>query len=249
MLSPRVGSRFHPSRRLKDGHGLPERTVDNMQAPMLELRAYLVSCFSKATPPGETVWRGREVFLGEPLAKTRRRRDQPQEERLMTRFAVLALALGCVLSTGCATIISGTSQSVSFSSDPPGALVNVDGQSAMTPTSLKLKRKSSPTASFSKEGYHSTQQSIGRGVEPWIFGNILLGGIIGLGVDAITGAMYKFDDTSIHVALPPQARAVAPQPIYVAPPGYATPPGYAAPPGYVAPQPGYVPAQPPQRAP
>ena len=47
-------------------------------------------------------------------------------------------------------------------------------------------------------------------IDPWYFGNFLVGGFIGiLVVDPATGAMWKIEDTSISTSLEPKARPIA----------------------------------------
>ena len=67
-----------------------------------------------------------------------------------------------------------------------------------TPVTLTLKRgagyfKSEVyTLAFNKEGYAPQQLTITGSTSGWYFGNILLGGLIGmLAVDPVTGAMYS----------------------------------------------------------
>jgi len=55
-------------------------------------------------------------------------------------IALIVLAL-ISLSTGCASIVKGTTQAVPISSDPSGADVLVDGNLVgTTPTTVELKR-------------------------------------------------------------------------------------------------------------
>jgi len=61
---------------------------------------------------------------------------------------------------------------------------------------VKLPRsKKTLKIECNKAGYQTgTKQVVGR-VEGSTAGNILLGGGIGVGVDALTGAIYKYPDT------------------------------------------------------
>lgn len=116
---------------------------------------------------------------------------------------VLAAALAVALS-GCATLFNGQSQAVVISSAPEGAQVTVTNRAGQrvhvgeTPVTLTLKRgagyfKSEVyTLAFNKEGYAPQQLTITGSTSGWYFGNILLGGLIGmLAVDPVTGAMYS----------------------------------------------------------
>jgi PEGA domain len=55
---------------------------------------------------------------------------------------------------GCATLVNGTSQQVSFSSDPPGATVIADGINVgTTPVTFSLTRRDSHAIRIKKTGY------------------------------------------------------------------------------------------------
>ncbi len=121
-----------------------------------------------------------------------------------------------LLASGCATIISGTTQEVTVSSDPPGATCDITRQGAnlssvTTPSSTLIqKTKYDLQVSCAKVGFVTTAVTDKSGVEPWVFGNLLLGGIIGLVIDLSTGAQNKYD-SPVLVQLPP---AILPAPGY-----------------------------------
>ncbi len=56
--------------------------------------------------------------------------------------------------SSCATAVNGKTQEVSFSSDPPGAVVLVDGANVgTTPTTVKLTRHDPHSVRIEKPGY------------------------------------------------------------------------------------------------
>ena len=120
--------------------------------------------------------------------------------------AILVAALGALI--GCASIIHGTKQKVLFQSTPDGATVDVTDAmdvsygTCLTPCTLDLKRKNSYKATISKSGYDSVELVVERGTDGWIWGNILLGGVIGLVIDFSNGAAYKLSPTELHATLP-----------------------------------------------
>jgi hypothetical protein len=57
--------------------------------------------------------------------------------------------------------------------------------------------------------------------------NVLIGGVIGIGVDAVTGASQDLKPNPLHVVLEPDTAAPAPAPAPAPPP--AAPPAPAAP--------------------
>ena len=101
---------------------------------------------------------------------------------------------------GCATVIRGTKESAKFESTPPGATVTAESISSdrlgpftcTTPCELELKRKREWSVQFNLDGYKPAEgvlspQVTGGGVAAGA-GNVLAGGLIGIGVDAGTGA-------------------------------------------------------------
>jgi|GEM_PF-1459731 len=118
---------------------------------------------------------------------------------------VTELVLLGALSSGCATIIHGTTQAIPVTSEPPGATVVVttgDGR-ATTPGTLELKRKTGHILTFSKDGYKPDTVKLESVLSGAVAGNILLGGVIGWGVDATTGADSRLVPESVHVVLTP----------------------------------------------
>lgn len=111
-------------------------------------------------------------------------------------FAAVA-ALGVALS-GCASIMEGQTQSIAIASPPTtGAtctLSNSRGEwSVTTPGTVSVKKSRHDMAvSCSKEGYQTATARIPSDFAGWTLGNLLIGGVIGIGVDAGTGAMNKY---------------------------------------------------------
>ena len=108
---------------------------------------------------------------------------------------------------GCATILTGTKQDISINSSPVNATVTVKTAggvpvfSGTTPATCKLPRKDEYIVYVSMEGYKDQQIRIGHGINEWVIGNLVCGGIPGLVVDAVTGAMWKLDPQTIHIEL------------------------------------------------
>ena len=121
------------------------------------------------------------------VASSYRRSRSGLSRVLMTCGAIAAFAL-----SACATIIHGTRQDVGISSSPTGAEVWVDNiKMGETPVVAKLRRKDSHTVKLVLPGYQPYETAITRSVSGWVWGNIAIGGLIGLGVDAMSGGMYK----------------------------------------------------------
>jgi hypothetical protein len=112
------------------------------------------------------------------------------------------LGLVAISMTGCATIVSGTTQKVSVTSQPSGAKVTADGKTtSTTPTDFTLERKNDHTLEFSKDGYKSSTVMLKKTINGMLAGNILIGGLIGTGVDAVSGANNKLIPERVDVTL------------------------------------------------
>jgi hypothetical protein len=116
---------------------------------------------------------------------------------LMTCGAITVVAI-----SGCATVVHGTRQEVGISSAPTGAEVWIDNiKVGETPVVAKLRRKDTHTVQLMLPGYQPYETTITRNVSGWVWGNIAIGGLIGLGVDAISGGMYKLSPEQVTGSL------------------------------------------------
>jgi hypothetical protein len=112
-----------------------------------------------------------------------------------------SLALTLLMSS-CATIISGSKQNVKFSSNPSAATIFIDEvEVGKTPFEIKLERKSDHSAMIKLEGYQTYQTKLTRKINGWYWGNILLGGLIGIIVDISTGAVYTLTPNELNAQL------------------------------------------------
>jgi hypothetical protein len=112
------------------------------------------------------------------------------------------LIIGILSIAGCASIMHGSRQNISVASQPSGAVVRVNNIVATTPGVVNLSR-STPMyiLRFEKEGYESVEVKLIRTKDGWLWGNILLGGLIGLAIDYSSGSAYKLTPDKIEVAL------------------------------------------------
>jgi len=96
----------------------------------------------------------------------------------------------------------GTSQQVGINSQPPGATVVVDSQTAgTTPVAAKLARKRSHRITVTMPGYQQFEMVTTRKTSGWVWGNIVFGGLIGLIVDASTGGLYDVRPEQVNAQL------------------------------------------------
>jgi hypothetical protein len=126
----------------------------------------------------------------------------------------LAFCIFALAASGCATVTRGTKDSLVIETTPPGAVVEVNGQKAQTPCSIKLSRKFEGPLYITRDGYEPvtvqvTSSPSGAG-GAGMAGNVLVGGLIGAGVDVATGATNSLHPNPIKVELVPlNAPAVA----------------------------------------
>ncbi len=114
------------------------------------------------------------------------------------------------MSTGCATITRGTSQSWTVDTAPSGATVSLsNGERCQTPCTVNLRRKYPFTVEICKAGYHTVVtnvlSSISGGGAAGMAGNVVLGGLIGAGVDVGTGATKDLRPNPLSVPLEPES--------------------------------------------
>ena len=108
--------------------------------------------------------------------------------------------------SGCATIIHGSRQDMFLTCEPRVALVYVDGQYiGNTPMNTRLSRGKDHQLRIELQGYKPFETTLTRRLDGWIFGNILLGGIIGIAVDAASGSMYRLSPRDIYPELAPMS--------------------------------------------
>ncbi len=123
---------------------------------------------------------------------------------------LIAVAAVVIFLSGCATIMTGTTQKVAVTSNPSGAVAKVDGgMAAVTPTIFNLERKTDHTIEISKEGYRLATVILRHTLSGATAGNILVGGIIGLAVDGCSGAMYKLVPERVDVNLEPAGQQIS----------------------------------------
>lgn len=134
----------------------------------------------------------------------------------MTLLRFAAFAAGALATGACSTIIEGTSQDINVGTAPPEAACElvrnevVIGIIRSTPGSVTVKKnKQNIMITCRKEGFKDgiyRNESDFAGASA---GNLLLGGLIGIGIDAATGAANKYDGDVI-ITLEPQAAPTEP---------------------------------------
>ena len=111
----------------------------------------------------------------------------------------VATAVACVLLGSCSTVVKGTSQVVSVNTPGvPGAMCTLQSpaigtRSVKTPGTIKLPKSRHNVAVNCTAQCQKGTGVLASHTELMTAGNILVGGPIGLGVDAASGAMNKYE--------------------------------------------------------
>lgn len=116
--------------------------------------------------------------------------------------------------TGCASIISGANQTLTFRSVPEEASISITNKAGekihtgTTPVTVTLKRgagyfkAAAYEVRFEKEGYQAKTVHVRGTGNGWYIANVLLGGLVGLLiVDPVTGAMYSLTPSDVNAVL------------------------------------------------
>jgi hypothetical protein len=140
---------------------------------------------------------------------------------------VAAIALPCL---GCASVTRGTTENISIATTPAGATAEILGleipTACVTPCVVQAKRNADITVTINKDGYEPqiislTKEIPGSGAAGFA-GNILAGGLVGMGVDAVTGAAQDHKPNPVIVTLQPLTpappRPAKPRPLRRPPP-------------------------------
>ena len=112
------------------------------------------------------------------------------------------LILLLFLTSACATIVAGTTDEVTFNSEPQGVQVTAGGKVlGKTPMTIQLDKKSGQVVEFELEGYKKQTRPLSTKLEPWFFGNILIGGLVGSTTDAVSGSIHEYSPNQYYVTM------------------------------------------------
>ena len=132
--------------------------------------------------------------------------DTSGKTRSVSFIAVLSLS---GLMSGCATMARGTTQTFVIETEPSGVSIELsNGVSCESPCNLELKRKKSFTAILSKDGYAPLTTEVRSGISSGgtvgLAGSLLTFNLVGLAVDATTGAAKNLYPNPLIVRLAPE---------------------------------------------
>ena len=119
-----------------------------------------------------------------------------------SQFVYLVALVLLALQTGCATVTKSANQSVTVDTRPPGAECTLEREGETlavinpTPGAISVEKdKDVIQVTCKKAGFQNSSGELDSTFESMTLGNILLGGVIGIGIDAASGAMHKYPST------------------------------------------------------
>ncbi len=120
---------------------------------------------------------------------------------------IIGVLAAVLVLAGCATITKGTSQSIAIvTPNAPGATCTLSSEAhgsrtVTTPATFVVeKSKDNINVVCKKACFQDGAGVVISGTEAMTAGNIIAGGVIGLGVDAASGALNKYSaETQIHM--------------------------------------------------
>jgi hypothetical protein len=138
---------------------------------------------------------------------------KPLLRRLLLCLAPILIA---PLASGCASIASGTTQTLQITSNPDKASCNLErqgkviGSVAATPGGVVVeKTKHDITVKCEKTGYQQSTGYLHSGVEGSTWGNIILGGGIGWAIDSARGADNHYPENITLTLVPAEGSSMA----------------------------------------
>ena len=124
----------------------------------------------------------------------------------MKKVVLMMIVFTAFVFTSCATILSGTSDEIYFSSDPKGADIMIDGlKVGKTPATVSIKRPGlgNKEVTLKLDGYQDRTFMLQKEFNVMAICN--LGGIPGWVIDILTGAVMKYSKKNYDLDLDPKA--------------------------------------------
>ncbi|MBM3977738.1 MAG: PEGA domain-containing protein [Planctomycetes bacterium] len=117
-------------------------------------------------------------------------------EQSMLRSVQGVVAITALLAvSSCASIVTGSEDRVKINSVPMGAHYETNtGHKGTTPAEIVVADKTTLQIRCTMEGYQDASASLPPRMSGWFLGNILLGGIVGIVIDLVSGNYQTHDD-------------------------------------------------------
>ncbi|MCZ8184823.1 MAG: PEGA domain-containing protein [Beijerinckiaceae bacterium] len=150
-----------------------------------------------------------------------------------SRFLRLLPCAALLAVGGCATVTRGTTSQIQIESEPSGASVETSlNHQCTTPCTITVSRKEEFSVVFKLPGYQDqtvfvSTRIAGSGAAGFV-GNAVVGGVVGMGVDAVSGSTLEHTPNPVKAMMqkieapkpePRPARKRAPKQAGLAPAG------------------------------
>jgi len=115
--------------------------------------------------------------------------------------SIFAISIISLLMTSCATVFTGTKDKITFNSTPAGATIYKDGvEQCKTPCTILVKRSlGNSEIEYKLDGYETRLITLDK--EFNVVSVINLGNLLGWGIDALSGAVMKYDKKVYDITL------------------------------------------------
>lgn len=127
---------------------------------------------------------------------------------MTSRVRTTLIVCSTMLFGACASILGGgTSQNVLLQTTPSGASFVVKSSSGIEMSSgtgnqtVRLPRKNEYQIEVRAPGYQSKNVAVTKSLNGWVWGNLVLGWVVGFAIDFIGGAAYKLEPSLVSVSL------------------------------------------------
>lgn len=144
-------------------------------------------------------------------------KDKMNSSKFFKKIIFTTILTTPIFLSGCATVLTSNNISFPVKTDPEGAQVNavrLHGSkkvkkikfACVSPCSFKLRQDHSYIININKSGYKKYTKKVSsdasvEAIGGSVLGNVLLGGIVGAGVDAVSGADDRLFPDHLNVKL------------------------------------------------
>lgn len=136
----------------------------------------------------------------------------------MSNFRLAGCIAASITLASCATVVRGTTEDVVINYQPADAKVvtSLNHTCSSSPCTVNVPRKKEFSVTVSKPGFETKTVQVGTKVSgkgaAGVAGNVLLGGVVGVGVDVATGASRDHFPNPVNVELVPKGTSKAVEP-------------------------------------
>ena len=118
-------------------------------------------------------------------------------------FLIVGIGVASLMATGCASVMNGSHQDLAVTSQPEALCVNINGAPyGQTPVVASLPRQGTYVVQVRMDAYQPYELTVVPVMNGMIWGNLILGGLIGMAVDNGTGAGYEHSPSRVHAYFP-----------------------------------------------